>query len=289
MKSQSQFLANDPNIHPNYSSGEPYFLEHLTNACVNADAHRTDYYSICLLSEGEMKVETNLFMHHAKAPAFFVIAPEVIRRFFDAGGDLISTVIFFKKNYFLKNQVNIHFLDRFDFFEQKDRHIIDLDILQHQKFLNYFQQIEQQILKPSLHTPDIVRSFIYILINELDDITSIRSVAQSPALNRGEELLLEFKTLLTRHFIEQRQLAFYADKLHITPKHLSTVIKDASGKSAGQWITEMLLLEAKVLLQDKQLTIAQIADKLEFTDPSHFGKFVKGQMGLSPLSYRNKF
>lgn len=280
---------NDSKIYKHNPSGEPYFLELLTETCVNADAHRTEYYAICLLCEGEIKVETNLFMHHAQAPAFFVIAPEVIRRFFNTGKRLKMTVLFFKKDFFLKDQANIHFLDKFDFFEQKDRHVIDLDELQQQKFLNYFQQIEQKVIEPSPHTPDIVRSFIYILLNELDDITGSRSIAQSSTLSRSEELLLEFKTLLTKYFIEQRQLRFYAYKLHVTPKHLSAAVKEASGKSAGQWLTEMLILEAKVLLQDKQLTIAQIADKLKFTDPSHFGKFFKGKTGFNPLSYRNSY
>jgi len=70
---------------------------------------------------------------------------------------------------------------------------------------------------------------------------------------------------------------------------LSAAIKEASGKTAGDWMTEMLMLEAKVLLQDKQLTIAQIADQLKFIDPSHFGKFFKAQTGVSPLAFRNGF
>jgi AraC-like DNA-binding protein len=87
-------------------------------------------------------------------------------------------------------------------------------------------------------------------------------------MNRNELLLLEFKTLLTKYFIEERQLALYAEKQHVTPKYLSAAIKEASVKTAGDWIADMLILETKVLLQDKQPTISQIVDKLKFTDPS---------------------
>nr|WP_321357896.1 helix-turn-helix domain-containing protein [uncultured Draconibacterium sp.] len=275
------------NFHPDYLSGKPYFLEHLSNTCTDAGAHRTDYYSICFLSEGELKVETNLFLNHAKAPAFFVIAPDVIRSFLETGTNVSMTVLFFKKEYFLKSQADIHFLDKYDFFEQKDRHIIELNEKQFQNFSNYFQLIEQKIANASSHTSDIIRSFIYILLNEIDEIVnSNKNAIQTLSLSRNEQLLLEFKTLLSKYFLIQRQLAFYAGKLHVTPKHLSAAVKEASGKTAGDWIKEILLLESKVLLKDKQLTIAQIADKLDFTDPSHFGKFFKSHVGVSPLSFR---
>ncbi len=276
------------NVYSPVPNGVLYFVHHMEYTSITIEAHRQDYYAICLLSEGEMIVETNLFLHHAKGPSVFVIAPGVIRRFLDTEKIKKATVVFFEKDYFLKNQANIHFLDKFDFFEQKDQHIIALDELQHLKFLNYFQLIEQKAADAAPHTPDIIRSFIYILLNELDDITSSRSMAQVPSVSRSEQLLLEFKTLLTKYFIDERQLAFYAEKLHVTPKYLSAAIKEASGKTAGDWIADMLILEAKVLLLDKQLTITQIAYKLKFTDPSHFGKFFKSQTGQSPLMYRNK-
>lgn len=270
------------------AKGDLYYLRRMEYATITAETHRTDHYAVCLLSEGEMKVETNLFVHHAKGPSVFVIAPGVIRRFLEIEKIQKATVIFFDKEYFLKNQANIHFLDKFDFFEQKDQHIIELDELQHLKFLNYFQLIEQKIEDTAPHTPDIIRSFIYILLNELDDITSSRSRAQRPAMSRNEHLLLEFKTLLTKYFLEERQLAFYAEKLHVTPKYLSAAVKEASGKTAGDWKADMLILESKVLLHDKQLSIAQIADKLKFADPSHFGKFFKSKTGQSPLLFRTR-
>lgn len=275
-------------IYSPVATGALYFVHHMENTCITIEAHRLAHYAVCLLSEGVMEVETNLFFHHAKGPSVFVIAPGVIRRFLDTGKIRKATVIFFDKEFFLKNQANIHFLDKFDFFEQKDQHIIELDEMQHLRFLNYFQLIEEKTDESAPHSPDIIRSFIYILLNELDDITSSRSIAQTSGSSRNELLLKEFKTLLTKYFIEQRQLSFYAEKLFVTPKYLSAAVKEASGKTAGEWIADMLILEAKVLLLDKQLTIAQLAYNLKFTDPSHFGKFFKSQTGQSPLMYRTR-
>ncbi len=279
-------LTETPHIISNYLSGKPFFLEHLSNTCNKLGAHRTGYYTISFLTKGELKVETNLFMHHAKAPALFVVAPDVILQFHDVKTELGLSVLSFKKDYFLKNQIDIHFLDKYDFFQQKDRHVIDMTEEQFRNFSNYFHLIEQKIVNSSARTPDIIRSFIYILLNETDEIAG-KKTPKIFTVSRNEQLLLEFKTLLSAYFLKHRQLAFYAEKLHVTPKHLSSAVKEASGKTAGDWIKEMLLLESKVLLKDNQITISQIADKLEFTDPSHFGKFFKSHTGISPLQFRN--
>jgi len=257
-------------------------------SCISLNAHRLDIYAICLLSEGEMTVETNLFLHTVTGPAVFVIAPGVIRRFLATEKIKKATVIFFHKDFFLENQANIHFLEKFSFFEQSDQHIIELDELQNDRFHHYFRLIEEKVTDNAPHTPDIIRSFIYILLNELHDIAGSRSIAQPPTFNRNEQILQQFKMLLTQYFVDERQLSFYAEKMNITPKYLSAAVKEASGKTAGDWITDMLILESKILLQNKKLSVTQIADKLRFTDPSHFGKFFKTQTKQSPLIYRNQ-
>lgn len=86
--------------------------------------------------------------------------------------------------------------------------------------------------------------------------------------------------------MRHRNVSYYAQKLFVSPKYLSTVIKEESRKTAGEWIDEMVLLEAKILLQNKELTIAQVADQLSFNDQSTFGKFFKNLTSHSPLDYR---
>ena len=79
---------------------------------------------------------------------------------------------------------------------------------------------------------------------------------------------------------------FYAEKLSITPKYMSTVIKQTSGKTAGDWIDDHVLLEAKALLKSTNMTILQISDELNFPSQSFFGKYFKRLTGVSPKEYR---
>lgn len=272
----------------NISSNRWYYMSHLSNACASEDAHRTSAYAICLLSKGELQLETDLFTEKAKAPAIFTIAPSTIRKFTDLGSSYDAKIFFFRKEVFLEGQADINYLDKLDFFEKAGHQIIALKAEQFEQFKIYFELIHRKSLEDATHTSAIVRSLIYVLINEIEDVYQSENDSASNSFDNNTHLLSQFKKLLSENFLEERQVAFYAEKMNLTPKYFSTLIKEVSGKTAGTWISEMLLLESKVRLQNKGQSIAEIAYDLDFSDPSHFGKFFKKHLGISPLEYRNR-
>ncbi len=103
----------------------------------------------------------------------------------------------------------------------------------------------------------------------------------------GVRVTESFLTLVQRHFKTERFLEFYADKLGITRKHLSRVVKEQTGISPVEWIERNVILEAKVLLKSSTMTIQQISDSLNFSSQSFFGKHFKRYTGYTPGEYRN--
>lgn len=97
----------------------------------------------------------------------------------------------------------------------------------------------------------------------------------------------QFLALVQEHFRKERFLDFYAEKLDVTPKHLSRTIKKQTGYTAVEWIERFVILEAKLLLKSSNLNIQQIADELNFPSQSFFGKYFKKQTGMSPKDFRN--
>ena len=85
---------------------------------------------------------------------------------------------------------------------------------------------------------------------------------------------------------QERGVAFYADKLCLTPKYLSRLVKSASGKSAPEWIDTYIILEAKNMLKYSDIPIKEIVNRLHFPNQSTFHKFFKAHTGLTPLRYR---
>jgi AraC-like DNA-binding protein len=264
-----------------------YYMSHLNDACASMDSHRTSAYALCLLKNGEIQLESNLFVQKVQAPAIFTIAPSAIRKFTDLETHYDADIFFFRKEVFLKGQADINYLDKFDFFDKTGQQVVALDSSKYQKFKTYFDLIHEKNLEASPHASEIIRSLIYVILNEIDDVHLSQGSDQFSDANKGIHILSQFKALLADNFIKERKVSFYADKMHLTPKYFSTVIKEISSKTAGAWINEMLLLESKVRLQDKKLSIAQIAYDLDFFDPSHFGKFFKKHTGISPLEYRS--
>ena len=105
-------------------------------------------------------------------------------------------------------------------------------------------------------------------------------------LTRQEKLALRFLKLLNENFKQERTVQFYADILCLTPGYLSKVLKTVSKKTAGQLIDEAVIMESKLLLKNQTLSISEVADELQFSDQSFFGKYFKKHTGHSPSKFR---
>lgn len=106
--------------------------------------------------------------------------------------------------------------------------------------------------------------------------------------SRKEDLFERFIRAVSESYKEERSVSYYADKMFLTAKHLSTVVKEISGKTAGEWIDSLVVLEAKALLKSSEMSIQEIADELHFANQSFFGKYFKHHTGMSPKEYRRQ-
>ncbi len=106
--------------------------------------------------------------------------------------------------------------------------------------------------------------------------------------NNAQEYFKRFLQLLNDHFRTERTVTFYADKLCISPKYLSATVKQVSGHSAAEWITNYVILEAQALLKYTNKSIQEIAYHLNFANQSFFGCYFKRTTGMSPNQFRMK-
>lgn len=104
---------------------------------------------------------------------------------------------------------------------------------------------------------------------------------------RSKAIFNIFINLVTQHYDTHRNMAFYADKLCLTPKYLSKIVKEVSGKSAPDWIDAYVIMEAKNMLKYSTTPIKEIVFKLNFPNQSVFYKFFKAHTGMTPSEYRN--
>ena len=171
----------------------------------------------------------------------------------------------------------------FPFLQLNDNEICDLDEI--------IMRIKKYLKKPDhAFRNQMVRNETGNFILELANIYLQRLGAEDKKEekeNRKDEIMREFVQLVALNFKEQHEVAFYSDKLCITPITLTRNIVASSGKTPMQLISNALVTEAKILLRQPDTSVKQVADDLHFGDQSSFGKFFKKHTGLTPVEYKN--
>ncbi len=154
----------------------------------------------------------------------------------------------------------------------------------------YFELAKEVSALPLPNTRDSVAalfSSIFYLMGALwTDRLSVAKKTGDGSSTRSRIVLEDFLALVRDYHIKERSLGFYADKLYLTPKYLSKLIKSISGKSAHEWIDSFVVLEAKNLLKYSDMSIKSIVYELNFPNQTTFYRFFKAQTGMTPSEYR---
>jgi len=161
----------------------------------------------------------------------------------------------------------------------------DTDILL--TLFNLLLQKKKNLVKGThpFGTEVVIHSFS-VLLYELAAVNQKYNSGGSIKLNRKEHLAMRFLKLLPVHFKEQRSVQYYAELLFVTPKYLTETLKEILGKTAGEFIDEMVVTEAKLLLSDPAMSVAGVAGALYFSDQFFFSKFFKNHTGANPSEYK---
>lgn len=132
----------------------------------------------------------------------------------------------------------------------------------------------------------LVSSMFFRISDMYEQSTQVANDKERSVRNRREEYFAKFITLLSNNFKRERTVGFYAEQMCVTPKYLSLLIKEFSGKSAAEWIDYYVITEAKTLLRYSTMSIQEVAYELSFSSQSFFGKYFKHLTGMSPSEYK---
>jgi AraC-like DNA-binding protein len=248
---------------------------------------RPDFYGLFLCVEGWMEVKINQTLIHVEPYSLFALNPDSIVQRIEESSDCKGRVVFFTKDFLLKNIVNTHQFKSFQFFTNNENICIQLNEEEAEPLLQLYDILKNKIDDVHLpYHPEIIRSLFFAYLFESSKIYEKGRTIIQPKYTREDDLHFKFQELLSKQTKIQHNLKYYADTLFITPKYLIHAIKNASGKSPGKLIDEAIVEEAKLLLKDPGLSIATVADELQFSDQASFSKFFKKHTGFTPLSFR---
>lgn len=134
---------------------------------------------------------------------------------------------------------------------------------------------------------EVIGRVMQIFLYDLWTVYS-SEMSQMETSDNAARIFLRFLSLVQKDCRQQRDVAYYADLLCITPKYLSQVSKSVSGLPASEWITFYATFELVSLLNDQSKTLTEVADLMNFETASHFSRYTKKLLGKSPSEYRQK-
>lgn len=156
------------------------------------------------------------------------------------------------------------------------------------KYFDLIQEVSKMRMPNMRESVTALISSIFYLMGAMwtDRLTAAKKNGGDEMSTRSKIVLEDFLLLVRDYHTKERSLSFYADKLYLTPKYLSKLIKSVSGKSAHEWIDSFVILEAKNLLKYSDMSIKSIVYELNFPNQTTFYRFFKTKTGMTPSEYR---
>jgi AraC-like DNA-binding protein len=249
---------------------------------------RSLFYRISVTVTGELDMQIALehYRHRPRTLSFTV--PNQIFFKNNISSDAFGYYMLFKEEFLESLLPAARLPEEFPFFSVAGVPLFQVSEEELAAVVGLVLKMDEEIRKDQPGKVKAVQLYLYLLLlevkrsylrQELD-----RPVVQAPAAT----LAVRFQKLVGMHFMTRRQVSDYAGLLAVSADHLNKVVKEVTGKTASDNISEMLAQEAKGLLRYTDNSISEIAYRLDFSDPASFNRFFKGATGETPAVWRSR-
>jgi len=249
---------------------------------------RASNFSLFIIERGYIEIELDYKGHFVEQCCFLIILPEHLIQSIKLSNDFRGRLMIISQSYYSIAEKDSLRLHHPMFLNVKKLPILHLNEYENCIINSCWNRIKQVITYQNHHfKEDLIKTILIEFMLEMNSILIDRKYGVNHQKTpRQEELVQIFFQLLKGHGKIEHKVSFYADKLHITSQYLAIILKQQTGKTTHEWITNALIIEAKILLKHTQLSIVQISDSLNFCDPSAFGKFFKTYTKTTPFQFR---
>lgn len=278
-----------------HSLGNSYVYVHIKHPQGDFPSDNTplknEGMALLLVKDGEIDLEINLQRFTVGADSFVVVPHGVTVNYFGYNNPRLEMFMLSFSTEFL-HSVNINFTAiSIPTFIERQSPAHKLSESECSLLLKYFDLLSLNASAAvNEHIENnIAASLMAAMVYQLVQIHYKRIGSSSAAKGQRScrnAYVHDFMKLVHAHYSRERSVSFYADKLCISPKYLSLLVKETTGKSAARWIDEFVLMEAKNLLRFSGKNVQQVAYALNFSKQSSFGKYFKHMTGQSPTEYQ---
>ncbi len=255
---------------------------------------RVDCYLAAYCVEGSVDCSVNLTDYHLTTGTLLLITPGNIIRITqpdELDQNLRVTLICVSASYISNIGINPSkvLVEAVEVLRDPCIHLSDDEAEMLHKYVNLALDItktDSQFVKESIG--GLVSSVFYQFAGFLANSKRREDMEKPVRTTRQRQMLEQFMKLAINDHAREHLVGYYADKMCVTPKYLSKIVKEASGRSVPDWLGELLILDAKNMLRHTDMTIKEISARLNFPSQSFFFRFFKNHTGQTPTQYREE-
>ncbi len=240
---------------------------------------------MCTCIKGNARFRLNYREMGIEAGQILTVMPGQIIRTEQQSDDFFCEMLFFPLD-FIANYPSPSDFDLILLLNEYPCINIPEDIMQsilklHALIIKHYQKMENELEE------EIIKTMLYALLLMVVSVYRANGkVNIRLSRSRQEELTENFFKLLFEYYKQERNVAFYADKLCLTAKYLTTTIRKVTGRYILAWINEIVIIGVKTYLRNTNMTMLQISEEFNFSNPSFFSKYFKQYTGMTPMQYR---
>ena len=255
---------------------------------------RVDCYLAAYCVEGSVDCSVNLTDYHLTTGTLLLITPGNIIRITqpdELDQNLRVTLICVSASYISNIGINPSkvLVEAVEVLRDPCIHLSDDEAGMLHKYVNLALDITKtnsQFVKESIG--GLVSSVFYQFAGFLANSKRREDMEKPVRTTRQRQMLEQFMNLAINDHAREHLVGYYADKMCVTPKYLSKIVKETSGRSVPDWLSELLILDAKNMLRHTDMTIKEISARLNFPSQSFFFRFFKNHTGKTPTQYREE-
>ena len=249
-------------------------------------AMRFDCYALILRLKGKSKRSVSMYDYIIEPRSLQLINPGSLFAFEDISQSAKSFVLLFDKDFIVENNLSSDLIKKLISFHKTHEENIQLDLNIYAQVLYIYEQINAEFRVKDNGYIELIKTYVnqllYILKREKEKLQNKNKYTKS------EQLCSTFLSLVEENFKSKKKVYEYADILGITSNYLSEISQEYLHTNALNLIHRRILKESEYLLIHTEITIHQIAFKLNFNSSSQFGRFFKRNYGISPKEFRQK-
>ena len=250
---------------------------------------RLDDPAFIFVKTGRIKFRQHFSDLEISANMFMVTDPQTVYEVVSVSDDFQSRMVAYKREFITALSLRFNKLIGYRYFRQQMNRGVPFEpdemevVWKSINFLKYILDTETEVL----FKKEVVEHLFSVFCYQMVGIISKEDNNPMNQMSRQEEIVFLFLTDLAQFHQINRTVEFYAERQSITTRHLSSVVKTITGKSASQIIASIVINEAKMLLNSSNKPVSEISNALGFSDQYSFSHFFKKHLGISPTQYRN--